>query len=256
MVLSKNEIKRIRSLSQKKFRDETGLFVCEGEKLVAEAVASGFRVESVYYRDEIGEEAMSRISGLSTPSPVLAVVGMPAGRGAVTPEKALEIIRKQDRSMSVPPLFLGLDGIHDPGNAGTIIRIADWFGINAVFASSGTVDIYNPKVVQATMGAVFRVKFHYTGLETLCSLLQQEGIPVFGTFLDGENIYGADLAADGPAMVVMGSESDGISRETARHTDRKLFIPSFGDSGSESLNVAVAAAISCSEFRRRCSGAR
>ena len=89
MVLSKNEIKRIRSLSQKKFRDETGLFVCEGEKLVAEAVASGFRVENVYYRDEIGEEAMSRISGLSTPSPVLAVVGMPSGRGAVTPEKAL-----------------------------------------------------------------------------------------------------------------------------------------------------------------------
>lgn len=257
MPLTKNEIKSIRSLSQKKFRDETGLFICEGEKLVAEALASGFGIEAVYRADEIGEEAMSRISCLSSPSPALAVVRMPEGRGRIAAEEAAASILDSasgvgnGKSRNTAPLYLGLDGIRDPGNAGTIIRIADWFGINAVFASEGSVDIFNPKVVQATMGAIFRVRFAYTDLASLCGILGKNGIPVFGTFLDGEDIYKADLMSDGPEMIVMGSESDGISRQTASNIGRRLFIPPFGNCGGESLNVAAATAITCSEFRRR-----
>lgn len=250
MTLSKNEIKRIKALSQKKFRDETGLFICEGEKLVAEALRSGLEVEAAYYKDEIGEEAMSRITCLATPSPALAVVKMPQGRGRATADEALRVI-KGTPSGILPALFLALDGIRDPGNAGTILRIADWFGIEAVFASGGSVDIYNPKTVQASMGAIFRVKFLYTDINALCSLLKQEGIPVFGTFLEGENIYSADLSLHGPALVVMGSEADGITAETAAFADRRLLIPPFGKCGAESLNVAVATAVICSEFRRR-----
>lgn len=257
MPLTKNEIKSIRSLSQKKFRDEAGLFICEGEKLVAEALASGFGIEVVYRADEIGEEAMSRISCLSSPSPALAVVRMPEGRGRIAAREAAASIMDSangggnGKSGNTAPLYLGLDGIRDPGNAGTIIRIADWFGINAVFASEGSVDIFNPKVVQATMGAIFRVRFAYTDLASLCGILGKNGIPVFGTFLDGEDIYKADLMSEGPEMIVMGSESDGISRQTASNIGRRLFIPPFGNCGGESLNVAAATAITCSEFRRR-----
>ena len=130
MSISKNELRQVRSLAQKKFRDESGLFVVEGEKMVSEALASGFEVVSVYRRDEIGEEAMARLSMLSSPSPVLAVVRQPAP-AAFRPSKGL---------------FLALDGIRDPGNLGTILRVADWFGIDGVVASPDTVELYNPKV--------------------------------------------------------------------------------------------------------------
>ena len=143
MSISKNELRQVRSLAQKKFRDESGLFVVEGEKMVSEALASGFEVVSVYRRDEICEEAMARLSMLSSPSPVLAVVRQPAP-APFHPSKGL---------------FLALDGIRDPGNLGTILRVADWFGIDGVVASPDTVELYNPKVVQATMGAIFRVPF-------------------------------------------------------------------------------------------------
>lgn len=248
MSISKNEIKRIRALSQKKFRDESGLFICEGEKLVSEALASSFQVEAVYRLEDIGEEAMSRISALSSPSPALAVVRMPENRDRLSPEAAAAWLVSSGTGKD--PVFLGLDGIKDPGNAGTIIRLSDWFGIDGIFASEGTVDIYNPKVVQATMGAVFRTRFIYTRLDRLCEILRHERIPVYGTFLEGENIYKAPLPRGKAKMIVMGSESNGISAETAARIDRKLYIPSFGNSGSESLNVAVAAAVICSEFRR------
>ena len=248
MSISKNEIKRIRALSQKKFRDESGLFICEGEKLVSEALASSFQVEAVYRLEDIGEEAMSRISALSSPSPALAVVRMPENRDRLSPEAAAAWLVSSGTGKD--SVFLGLDGIKDPGNAGTIIRLSDWFGIDGIFASEGTVDIYNPKVVQATMGAVFRTRFIYTRLDRLCEILQHERIPVYGTFLEGENIYKTPLPRGKAKMIVMGSESNGISAETAARIDRKLYIPSFGNSGSESLNVAVAAAVICSEFRR------
>ena len=235
--MTSSEIKRIRSLREKKFRDSLGLFIVEGEKLVAEALRSGWEVESVWRRDEIGENAMSRISSLSSPSPVLAVVRKPDDREPQMPSKGL---------------FLALDGIRDPGNLGTILRIADWYGVDGVFASPGTVDLYNPKVVQATMGAIFRVPFCYTDISALC---RQWPGPVFGTFLDGENIYGKDLetGVDRPVLVITGSEADGISPEVAATVTDRLYLPPYppDDPGSESLNAAVATALTLAEFRRR-----
>ncbi len=246
--ISNNEIKRIRSLQQKKFRDESGLFVVEGEKMVAEALASAFSVEEVYKRDEIGEEAMKRISSLSTPSPVLALVRKPS-------DIAPESLGYFDSMLSEPGFYIGLDSIRDPGNLGTIIRIADWFGADAVFASHDTVDIFNPKTVQATMGAIFRVKFHYVSMPGISDMILSHGGKVYGTFLDGENIYKRklDTGADCPVMVVTGNESEGISDEVGSLVSDRLFIPPFPADvrGSESLNAAVATAITVAEFRRR-----
>ena len=235
--MTANEIKRVRSLREKKFRDESGCFTVEGEKLVAEAVASGWEIESVWRRDEIGEKAMERISSLSSPSPVLAVVRKPAAREPQLPAKGL---------------FLALDGIRDPGNLLTILRIADWYGIDGVFASLGTVDVFNPKVVQATMGAIFRVPFHYTDIPALCRAWNG---PVYGTFLDGDDIYGKDLETglERPVLIITGSEADGISPEVAATVSDRLYLPPYppDDPGSESLNAAVATALTLAEFRRR-----
>ena len=239
--MTQAEIKFVKSLSQKKFRDSSGLFVVEGEKLVAEALASRFTVERVYRRDEIGEAAMARISALSSPSPALALVRKP--------EDLL-----QDELPSTG-LFLALDGIRDPGNLGTILRIADWFGISAVYASPDTVDLFNPKVVQATMGAIFRVRFHYTDIPALCSSALQAGGQVYGTFLDGTCIYDRPLSngLQAPSVIVIGNEANGISPEVAACVSERLFIPPYpaDDPGSESLNAAVATAITVAEFRRR-----
>ena len=258
-MLSKNEIKEIRALGQKKFRDERGLFVVEGEKLVEEALRSGFDVVAHYRVEEIGEETMARISQLTHPSPALAIVRQPA----VTPF-----------GMAADELVLALDGVRDPGNLGTILRIADWFGIRQVLASEDTVEVFNPKAVQATMGAVFRVRVHYCDLcQQLRSLSdgaaadgflgrehfsasgtknQSSGaIPVYGTFLEGENIYETPLTRGG--IIVMGSEANGISSAVASAVTRKIHIPPFPQDAhtSESLNVAVATAITVAEFRRR-----
>ena len=239
MSISKNELRQVRSLAQKKFRDESGLFVVEGEKMVSEALASGFEVVSVYRRDEIGEEAMARLSMLSSPSPVLAVVRQPAP-AAFRPSKGL---------------FLALDGIRDPGNLGTILRVADWFGIDGVVASPDTVELYNPKVVQATMGAIFRVPFLRMDIAELCRKVVSGGGHVYGTFLDGENMYSKalDCGLEAPSVIVIGNESNGISPAVATCVSDRLFIPPYpaDDPGSESLNAAIATAITVAEFRRR-----
>ncbi|MCF0176252.1 MAG: RNA methyltransferase [Bacteroidales bacterium] len=249
MELSKNEIKRVKSLSVKKFRDEAGLFAVEGEKLVAEALASSFDVVDVYRTEEIGLEAMSRISALSSPSPALAVVRMKKGL-RLDDAASAGIVRENG-------LYLGLDVIRDPGNLGTIIRISEWFGVKSVLAAHGTVDLYNPKVLQATMGAVFRVDFHYVNLLEAASSIRSLGGKVYGTFLNGDNIYSRELSngADSPVMVVTGNESEGISDALGRIVTDRLHIPPFppDDPGSESLNAAVATAVTLAEFRRRLS---
>jgi TrmH family RNA methyltransferase len=233
-LISKNDIKEIRALGQKKFREERGLFIVEGEKLVEEALRSGFAVEAVYRTADIGEETMARISQLTHPSPALAVVRCPAPSAP---------------SFGPDELVLALDGVRDPGNLGTILRIADWFGISQVLASDDTVECFNPKVVQATMGAIFRVRVHYCDL---CSVIPGLAghLPVYGTFLEGDSIYQTPLTRGG--ILVMGSEADGISPAVAALVTKKLFIPPFPADAhtSESLNVAVATAICCSEFRR------
>lgn len=231
------EIKYVKSLSQKKFRDQYGVFAVEGEKMVREALASSFEVEKVYRTSEIGEAVMSRISSLSSPSPALAVVRKP------------EDLHKADAPSK--GLFLALDGIRDPGNLGTILRIADWFGIDAVYASEDTVDVFNPKVVQATMGAIFRVKLHYAHIPSLCKDAASRGAKVYGTFLDGENLYQKRLES-GFSLIVIGNEANGISPATASCVTDRLFIPPYpADApGSESLNAAVATAVTVAEFRR------
>ena len=235
------EIKFVKGLSQKKFRDSSGLFTVEGEKMVAEALASRFTVEKVYRREEIGEAGMARISALSSPSPALAVVRQPD-----------DLLKDE---MPSKGLFLALDGIRDPGNLGTILRIADWFGIDAVYASPDTVELFNPKVVQATMGAIFRVRFHYTEIPAFCSRVLAAGGKVYGTFLDGENLYKKALSngLEAPSVIVIGNEANGISAATAACVSDRLFIPPYpaDDPGSESLNAAVATAVTVAEFRRQ-----
>lgn len=240
-MISNNEIKRIKALQQKKQRDAEGLFVVEGEKMVAEALASSFDVVAVYRRDEIGDAAMDRISSLSSPSPVLALVRQPA-----QPDRD-EI----DAAISRGMLALGLDAVRDPGNFGTILRLSDWFGIDAVFASSDCVDLYNPKTVQSTMGAIFRKKVIYCDLVSVCETFASSGMDVYGTFLEGGNIYRQTLSDKG--LIVMGNEANGISDAVRAKVTSKLFIPPYpGDCPTaESLNVAIATAITVSEFRRR-----
>lgn len=247
--ISSNEIKRVKALQQKKFRDEAGLFVVEGEKMVEEARKSPFRVNAVYCRDEIGDEAMKRISALASPSPVLAVVSKPE-------DIYIDDCMSLSGLLSKGGLYLALDTIRDPGNLGTILRIADWFGIDAVFAAKDTVDVFNPKVVQSTMGAIFRVRMHYVDLPSLSDMMLDMGGRIYGTFLDGQNIYSRplDTGVDGiPSMIVIGNESEGISKAMTAKVSDRLYIPPYpaDDPGSESLNAAVATAITVAEFRRR-----
>ena len=233
-MITKAEIKRIRSLSDKKYREVYGLFTVEGEKLVQEAVDSGAEIEKIYYAEDIGEDTMSKISLLASPSPALALVRIPR-------RDAPEVIGKG--------LYIALDAIRDPGNMGTIIRLAEWFGIESIFASQDCVDIYNPKVVQSTMGSIFRIPIVCTDLSLLLKSATGK-THIFGTYLKGRSIYQERLPSD--AIIVMGNESNGISPKLDKHIHFRINIPSFAatGAGSESLNVAVAAAIVCSEFRR------
>jgi TrmH family RNA methyltransferase len=262
MQLSSNEIRRIHSLSLKKFRDEVGAFVVEGEKGVCEALASDFTVLEAYHtRDagsatasciertfpdsEISPAQMERITSLSSPSPAIAVLKI----------KSMPSAAQVKALISGKPLCLALDGVRDPGNLGTILRIADWFGIDAVFASPDTCELYNPKTVQASMGSIFRKRFIRCDLTAACRDFAAIGMPVFGTFLDGEDIHSARLcsasAKDASGLIVMGSESHGVSDAVASLVTRRLLIPPYpADSRpTDSLNVAVATAVICFAFR-------
>lgn len=251
-MLSKNKMKYIRSLELKKNRKEEQVFVAEGHKLVGDllghfpcrlliATRTWMERNPMVKADEIIEvtqEELTRASLQKTPQEVLAVFEQPAY--PMQPEVV-------SRS-----LCLALDDIQDPGNLGTIIRLADWFGIEHIFCSQGTVDVYNPKTVQATMGALARVKLHYCHLPSLIASL--ENVPVYGTFLDGENMYGKTLSDHG--LIVMGNEGNGIGEEVARLVNERLYIPNYPPQRetSESLNVAMATAVICAEFRRRTVG--
>ncbi|MDR2890109.1 MAG: RNA methyltransferase [Alistipes sp.] len=340
--MTKAEIQLIRSLEDKRAREETGLFVAEGEKLVGELLASNFRVRKVFFTgdnfsekyfpatpserssgayfgrasgvetERVAAKDMERASRLKTPTDCLALVEVPrrgfvsGGFESVGGAGRLESVRGAagigvglesaggrfdgagggfDAAELKGRLTLALDGVQNPGNVGTIIRLADWFGIETILCSDDSADCFAPKVVQATMGAIARVAVHYgdlgamIGTATRTVVSEARDIPVFGTFLEGENIYETTLSPGG--IVVLGSESRGISREIEKLVTRKLFIPPYpacgaetgskagtnraeaGENrsvtnaatgyktGSESLNVAVAAAIVCSEFRRR-----
>ncbi len=242
-MLIKADISLVRSLSDKKSRAEHGLFVAEGRKMVGEATASPLAVRRIFGTEEfsgiagcevVSPKDIERMSSLKTPQGILALVEIPRYGLPASPGSELTLV---------------LDGVQDPGNLGTIIRIADWFGIRDIICSPDTADCYNPKTVQATMGAIFRVRVHYADLP---AVLGGTGVPVFGTFLEGDNIYKTELGGD-RGIIVLGSEGNGISDAVAAAVTRKLYIPPYpaGEPASESLNVGVAAAIVCSEFRRK-----
>ncbi|MDR1729841.1 MAG: RNA methyltransferase [Prevotellaceae bacterium] len=248
-MLSKNKIKQILSLARKKERDETLLFVAEGNKTVTDLLPL-FRCQTLVVTEKFRET----LPGFQAEEIIIATKEeIKKASQLNTPQSALAVFYQQEYTLDVTSLkdklSIMLDTIQDPGNLGTIIRIADWFGIEEVICSSETVDVYNPKTIQATMGAVGRVRVHYCDL---CNLLDEiPGVPLFGTFLQGKNIFCDYLPPNG--ILLMGNEGNGISPQLESRVTEKLFIPNFpiGRKTSESLNVAVATAIACSEFRRR-----
>jgi RNA methyltransferase, TrmH family len=253
-MLSKNQISFINSLKQKKYREEQQLFIAEGAKIVPELLNSSIVVKQIYAtsdflrthtipatieRFEIKETELERISALTKSNEVLAV--------CETPTYTLENDSLKGK------LTLVLDDIKDPGNLGTIVRIADWFGMDTIVCSNDSVDAFNPKVVQATMGSLARIQIHYTDLNVFLKE-QSSTIAVYGALLEGKNIYTEKLNTEG--LIVIGNESRGISESIQTLLTDKISIPSFshykeGSGEAESLNAAIATSIICSEFRRR-----
>jgi RNA methyltransferase, TrmH family len=253
-MLSKNKIKFIRSLNRKKERDETALFLAEGNKMAEEALHSMYIIETLICTQQFAEQ-YSNIGSRTNELIIAEKEEIQKASLLQNPQDAMVIVRKPENKTPALDLknnlSLALDFIQDPGNLGTIIRIADWFGLSTIICSENTVDIYNPKVVQASMGAIFRTNCRYTNLEKFLSGATKMDIPVYGTFMNGANIYTENLTKNG--IVVMGNEGNGISPGVAELVTHKIAIPSFSSNmdKSESLNVAVAAAICCSEFKRR-----
>ena len=242
-MVSKNQIKLITSLQQKKYRNIEKLFIAEGTKVIQELLQSNFELQHLYTTKQdfneisivektiISEGDLKKISALSTINTCLGVFRVPESK--TTQEQGL---------------LVALDDIRDPGNMGTILRLCDWFGITDVVCSKTTVDIYNPKVIQATMGSISRVNVNYVDLN---SFLENTSLPVFGTFMDGKNIYNQKLPKEG--IIVMGNEANGISSTIEKIISERLSIPRFGGlQQTESLNVATATAIVLSEFKRNC----
>jgi TrmH family RNA methyltransferase len=245
-MLSKSQVSLLQSLQHKKFRKEHGVFLVEGLKSVNEFIQSAYSIQTIYHTPaiapkllklshkintiEISLTILQKISSLKSPADVIAVVKIP------------------DWPVLEPVLFknkfsLVLDGIQDPGNMGTIIRTADWFGITDIVCSEDTVDVYNSKVVQATMGSLSRVNVHYTDLTPILSIAD---VPVYGALLNGDNIYDTTFGSEG--LIVMGNEGNGLRPEIIKLVEKAITIPRFG--GAESLNVAIATAIFCSEINR------
>ena len=243
-MISKNQVKYIHQLEQKKYRKREGLFVAEGTKVVGDLLKY-HKPEALFATDEwkapdgisytiVTEEELRRISFLQHPQQVLGLFPIPPQTTATNCGGAL---------------VLALDGVQDPGNLGTIIRIADWFGIETIICSEDTADAWNPKVIQATMGSIARVNIIYTNLLDFLDTLPPD-FPIYGTLLDGENIYTQPLSEEG--LIIMGNEGNGISEAVRTKINRKLLIPDFHQGETaDSLNVAIATAITCSEFRRR-----
>jgi TrmH family RNA methyltransferase len=252
-MLSKSEISRIKSLQLKKFRNESAKFIAEGPKIVGELLHSAYNIIAVYGLSEavakiqnqhvssvtvheISEEELKKISSLSTPNQILAVA-----------ETSYPQFKKE---IAEANMILCLDGIRDPGNLGTIIRIADWFGFRHILCSSDSVDLYNPKCIQASMGSFIRVNVYYDHLSDVLENSHTH-IPVYGTGLDGKNIYTQKIQNNG--FMIIGNEARGISPQTEAFIHEKLFIPPGNDREhhAESLNASVAAAVVCSEISRR-----
>lgn len=240
-MVSKNQIKLITSLQQKKYRQTHQLFIAEGVKVIQELLVSNFMLEHLFVTENlfesissdkktlISESDLKKISCLATPNNCLALFKIPS-----------------EKKILGDGLIVALDEVRDPGNLGTIIRLCDWFGVEQIICSDNSVDIFNPKVVQATMGSISRVNVVYTNLVEFLSNSNEE---IFGTFMDGKNVYKENLPQSG--ILVLGNEANGISKEIENLITQRLAIPRFGDlQKTESLNVATATAIFLSEFKR------
>ena len=245
-VISKNKIKLVRALETKKGREKQGLFVAEGPKVVGDLLAAGFELVELFEE----EEDIKKVSFLQHPQGKLGIFKLPEQTKTKAGECETAVGAERKVLLGENELALALDGVQDPGNLGTIIRVADWFGIERIFCSMDTADCWNPKVVQATMGSIARVKIYYLNLNELINSLPTD-YPIYGTLLDGEDIYEEKLSANG--LIVMGNEGSGISATIRQRVNRKLLIPNFsvGTTRAESLNVAIATAVVCSEFKRR-----
>lgn len=245
-MLSKSQISYIKSLHQKKYRKESGIFIIEGIKSIEEFIKSSYIIHSIYYTNqfasllpknatkiklfEVNNAELEKISTLQTPQGILALVYIPVQQ---------ELLLKNLENC----FSLVLDDVQDPGNFGTIIRTADWFGIKNIICSENTVEAYNPKTVQSTMGSLCRVNIIYTNLNTFVT---SANLPIFGALLNGNNIYDTNWGNEG--LILLGNEGHGISDELIGKINTPVTIPRFGK--AESLNVAVSAAIFCSELRR------
>jgi len=240
-MLSKNQVKFIRSLKKKKFRQANQLFLAEGIKVVEELIQSSFKLHKLYCTTSylnplniadlqiITEKELASISEFSNPNQVMGIFQIP-----------------EEKDLARTGLTVVLDGINDPGNLGTIIRLCDWFGITQLICSENTVDCFNPKVVQASMGSLTRVAVNYVDL---VDYLTPESRTIYGTFLSGENIYKTE--PDSNSVLILGNEANGISESIEKVIQKKITIPQFGNQQqTESLNVAMATAIFLSEFRR------
>ncbi|SFZ93701.1 RNA methyltransferase, TrmH family [Flaviramulus basaltis] len=239
-MLSKSQIKLITSLKQKKYRQQHGFFVVEGIKTINELLQSNLVLYALYTIESfninakeevlISEADLKRISFLTTPNKALAIFKIP-----------------ESKSIDAEDFIVALDAVRDPGNLGTIIRLCDWFGVKNLVCSKETVDCFNPKVIQATMGSITRVNISYVDL---VGFLTESKLPIYGAFMDGENIYTKkDIQA---GILVMGNEANGVSKEVEALIKEKVSIPRFGElKATESLNVATATAILLSEFKRR-----
>lgn len=253
-MISKNTIKLIKSLEQKKFRLKEKAFIVEGDKNVSEVIQSKFKIENLYATrvfldknistikdlkiiSEVTKEEICKASLLKSPQNSIAICTLPETK--ILPE----ILDKK--------LKIYLDDIQDPGNLGTIIRICDWFGVDQLFCSLNTADLFNPKVIQASMGSFCRINVYYSTFEQIAVLANNSTIPIYGALLAGENIYTQKLPEN--ALLVMGNEGNGINSEIEKLLVNKIKIPEFNsnDKTAESLNVSVATAIICSEFKRQ-----
>lgn len=246
-MLSKAQVSLINSLQQKKFRQQHGIFIVEGIKSVLEFVNSSYAVEKIYCTaqafsklgkipqnikvEELSEKEFIKISSLKSPQGALALVAIPAQKNLT-----IEALRGTHT--------LVLDDVQDPGNLGTIIRTAEWFGIKHIICSVGTVDAYNPKVVQATMGSLSRIDIQYMDIE---QLIERADIPTFGALLNGDSIYETNFGNEG--LIIMGNEGNGIRPSLIPKLNKSVTIPRLG--GAESLNVAVATTIFCTEIVRQ-----
>ncbi|QZE13117.1 RNA methyltransferase [Halosquirtibacter laminarini] len=253
-AISKNRIKYIKQLSQKKHRKQEQKYIAEGAKIIEDLILAGQSMETIY----ADPDAYQRLSSIASKASIQIVnvdnESIHKASALSTASNAIAIIPIKQETLDMTAiknnLTIALDNIQDPGNLGTIIRIADWFGIDTILCSKNTVDVFNNKVIQATMGAITRIKVHYVDLQDCLKSATDLHMPIYGTFLKGDNIYTKSLNNHG--IIVMGNEGKGISEEIEAIVNNKITIPSFRqEKGSESLNVAMATSIICSEFKRK-----